>query len=68
MSLTYTQVLDTVNEARNTLALADHVVRDTLPLIVGRLRVAGCSAYYLKQLKHELRDFNAVTGEWKEQK
>jgi hypothetical protein len=52
--------------ARETISIADRVVRELAFLAAGRLRAAQCHADTLRKLKAELQDFNAVTGKWKE--
>lgn len=58
------ELREAVSDARSKLRSADRVADDLADLLVGRLR-KGVSAYKLKQLKRELRDFNIHTGSWK---
>lgn len=68
MALTYRDILDTRNEAQETISQADSAVRQAVMLIVGRLRIAQVDQYDLTALKRELQDFNAATGKWKVKK
>jgi hypothetical protein len=56
---------DAVNEAERTINYADKVAGRFARLLVGRLRVVD-NDWVLKQLKTELRSYNAHTGRWKE--
>jgi hypothetical protein len=51
-----------VSEAGAVLRAADGVADEMARLLRGRLRRVPHSV--LKELKHELRSFNAVTREW----
>lgn len=66
----YFEMVDAVNQARNTIKNADAAVARLIPIMAGRLRVACDSCYvnpdHLKQLKKELADFDARTGRWKQ--
>jgi hypothetical protein len=53
-----------VDAARADLNRVDRLASSLARLLVGRLRKVE-SSYVLKQLKTELRDFNAHTGSWK---
>ena len=52
-----------VNDAEATLRFADIATKDMVGMVKGRLRMAY--GYDLAELKKELREFNAVTHEWK---
>ncbi len=64
-AMTYGQMLDAVRDARETIDRGDHAARTIAPMLRDRLRVAGVDSYTLKVLKRELREFDAVTCEWK---
>lgn len=53
------------DEAERTMKQADDVAEDMAAMLRGRLRKV--SPYVLKQLKHELSQFNARNFAWKEQ-
>lgn len=52
-------------DAKRTFDQADSEAGQMADILSGRLRKVD--RYYLKKLKHELRDFNANTGKWKGQ-
>lgn len=52
-----------INEARDVLRNADEVAGQIAGLLPGRLR--HVQTWVLQDLKRELKDFNAHTGEWK---
>lgn len=54
---------EAVQEARITMMAADRVVSEMAGLLRGRLR--NVYSRTLADLKKELRNFNAHTGEWK---
>jgi hypothetical protein len=62
--MNWSEFSDAVRDARNTLQLADDAVRDLGGLLPGRLHKV--STYDLRRIKRELRDFDMVTGKWKE--
>lgn len=51
-------------QAQETIRLADTQVIYAAKLAAGRLRKSGLDRYWLRQLKKELNEFNAVTGKW----
>ena len=51
--------------AQHQVELADQAVKDAVRLASGRLKAANVPTYLLEELKRELKDFNAKTGEWK---
>ena len=53
--------------AREQLRAADHVAHNMASLLQGRLRSVW-DKDLLRMLKRELRDFDAVTGKWRESK
>ena len=62
-----------IAEAEMQLRAADSAALSMAQLLVGRLRAVQRSGYYggataLRQLKKELRGFDAVTGTWKDTK
>lgn len=65
MTLRIDDVSQAVNEARNLQRAVDANAQQMARLISGRLRASNIPPYVLKQLKHELRDFNMKTGTWK---
>lgn len=55
---------EALKEAKRTMAAADAMTTDSARMIIGRLRNVK-SIYVLRNLKKELTEFNAHTGEWK---
>ena len=53
-----------INEARQTIINADELANSIADILPGRLK--HVSSYTLKQLKMELKNFNAHTCEWKD--
>ena len=68
MSITYSDILDARRQAQESISNADAAACGAAKLISGRLRVANVDRWTLAELKKELQNFNAVTGEWKESK
>lgn len=66
--MNYSDVVNARRQAEEAISNADNVTRQAVSLAKGRLRIADCWAGDLKELKRELQDFNANTGEWKERK
>ena len=64
--MTFDEMHQAVKDAEATRARADLHVRKMADLCAGRLRKGNVSAYVLKKLKRELRDFNIHTGYWKD--
>lgn len=60
----FDEMQEAVREARLTLRAADDVAAAMANLLVGRLHFAGPDT--LRKLKKELREFDMVTGEWKQ--
>ena len=60
----FDEMKQAVAEADHTMRAADSVAGDIASMLRGRLR--HVPAYFLKDLKRELRDFNMHTGQWKE--
>lgn len=56
-----------VEDAHKTLGYADLMAARIATLLVGRLRKVNRYGV-LRKLKLELRDYNAHTGKWKEDK
>lgn len=56
-----------VNEAREQMRLVDRQATSMAQLLRGRLRHVNSPAA-LKELKMELRNYNAHTGEWRQSK
>lgn len=52
------------DEAKTILSRADFCASELAIVLRGRLRHVS-STYTLSELKKELKDFNAHTGEWK---
>lgn len=59
----WNDIEETVEEARRTLRNADWLAEKIANHLVGRLK--HVNGRVLKQLKRELKDFNAKTEEWK---
>ncbi len=55
-----------MSEARAAMAAADKCANQMARMLRGRL--SNVDGYVLNQLKHELRDWNMHTKEWKGQK
>ena len=55
-----------IGDAESQINLANTHIGQAASLLVGRLRISKVSQKLLKKLKTELRDFNMLTGEWKE--
>lgn len=74
MSNPFDETRAAVEQARSQLQAVDDVAFSLADLLQGRLRMVakGNNTYsgtaVLRRLKRELRDFDAVTGTWKEQK
>lgn len=66
--MNYQEMAAAVQDAKNTVDLADMYTEKMLYMTKGRLRCVS-STYQgwelLKALKKELSQFNAVTGKWK---
>lgn len=54
---------DSIRQAESDIRSVEALADDMAQMLVGRLRMAR--QYWLKKLKHELRDFNICTGKWK---
>lgn len=67
MSNAFDEVRAAVRAAEDQLRAADEVAYNMAYLLRGRLRKVD-SKSILAALKHELADFNAVTGKWKARK
>lgn len=65
MTNPFDEVRQQVRQAREQLQAVDGVAFNMADLLVGRLRHVD-SHRVLAMLKKELRDFDAVTGKWKE--
>ena len=61
----FDQVRAAVQEAEQTLKAADSVAGNMAALLRGRLR--NVPKWHLRVLKKELQQFNAITGQWKDQ-
>ena len=58
---------EAVEDAKLTVRRGDTAIRELSYMLPGRLRVIG-DANVLRDIKRELRDFDMVTGRWKEDK
>lgn len=58
-----TDMENAIEEAETILRRADMTASKMARLLTGRLRKVN--TWILKDLKRELKDFNAHTGEWK---
>lgn len=65
--MNYAEMDQALRDAKETLAMGDRAALSLARMLVGRLRRVE-SKYLLAQLKKELRDYDAVTGLWKENK
>lgn len=61
----FDEVHEAVNEAKNTIRMADTAVGKMASIVAGRLRKAEVPWGVLKALKNELRDYNIHTGKWR---
>lgn len=66
MNNAFDEVRLAVRQAREQFRAADSVAYDMAELLRGRLRNVG-SKTVLSSLKRELRNFDAVTGKWRNQ-
>ncbi|MBX2849177.1 MAG: hypothetical protein KTR16_12700 [Acidiferrobacterales bacterium] len=66
MTITNEDIYKARREAERQIQMADEAVRISLRLAVGRLKVSNVSSSVLAELKKELSNFNAKTGEWRE--
>jgi len=62
--MNWSEFWSSLSDAKTTLSQADTVTREIASTMVGRLRKVD-SVYTLRQLKKELKEFDAKTGEWK---
>ena len=53
-----------INAAKQTIRNADEIADSIASILPGRLRHVSCGT--LEKIKKELRDFNAHTGQWKD--
>lgn len=63
----FDEMTKAVNQASQTINMADNMVGRMAALIVGRLRKSSVSGSVLKSLKKELQDYNMHTGMWKDE-
>lgn len=61
----FDEVRKAFNEAQAVRSALDASVVDMARFIKGRLQKAGVPCYVLKELKDELRNYNAHTGRWR---
>ena len=61
--MNFTEMDEAIKEAESTIKRAEYYRERMLRFLLGRLRTL--SPHQLKQLKKELTQFNASTGEWK---
>lgn len=61
--MTYNEMKQGIQEASQTMRIADLFSNDFARMLTGRLRKV--SPGILMELKKELSNFNAKTGEWK---
>lgn len=66
MAMTITQMEQSLEDARITMARSDAVAGQLASMLRGMLRSANIPSYVLKDLKKELANFNMHTGTWKE--
>ena len=62
--MTFDESEQAINEANQTLRMADRMADKLAHLLINRLRKVS-SSWVLQELKRELKDFNAHTGYWK---
>ena len=67
-TIDYGDIQNARHAAENQIRLADMAVANACRLSAGRLQISGVASWVLQELKKELKNFNAVTGEWKENK
>lgn len=65
----FSEFHEAVQDAEQTMRLADRAAAMMVRMLVGRLRKVNAyhDRWYLGQLKKELRDFNASTRTWKDE-
>lgn len=64
MNNPFDEIRQAVNDAKDLNRACDQQANNLAELLDGRLR--HVNYYRLKRLKAQLRDFNAHTGNWKE--
>jgi hypothetical protein len=64
--MNWNEFSEAMRDARNTLERADEAIRNLGGLVPGRLR--SMRRDDLRKIKRELRDFDMVTGKWKDEK
>ncbi len=63
--MTYSEMIEAVREARETVRNGDSAVCAILEIARGRLRMCRVGGDILSALKRELRDWDMHKGEWK---
>ena len=66
MSLSWDDVRQGIEDARQTITNGDSHINKMASIIEGRLKSCKVSSGTLRKLKRELRDFNMITGKWKD--
>lgn len=66
MSLSWNDVNDGIEDARQSIANGDSHINKMASIIGGKLKSCRVSSGTLRKLKRELRDFNMITGKWKD--
>ena len=66
MSLSWDEVYQGVREAEATIRMAENNLNKMAGIMCGYLKSGKVSSGTLCKLKRELRDFNMITGKWKD--
>jgi hypothetical protein len=69
--MTYDEMFKAIEEAKQTISIAETQAHNMAKFLVGRLRMVNRAGYWgehdtLCKLKRELRDFNITTRRWKD--
>jgi hypothetical protein len=64
--MNWEQMKEAVKDAEQTIRSCDRMVDSLAEMLIGRLRKVW-DTDTLKQLKHELRDFDSRSGLWRDQ-
>jgi len=62
--ISYHDIDQARQQAEMDIKKADEAIRDAAKLIAGRLRTSKVLPYLLKELKHELKNYNSRTEKW----
>lgn len=62
--MNFDEMYAAVEDARRTIRLADSTIASVSAMVAGRLKTSRVPGSVLKQLKDELRGWNAHTQRW----